>query len=381
MKGGLSEKDKMLAKMLAKGNKKLAKRIQMENKYGKGKITKQGNDDTTDRKKADVIIPKVPGQQVGYTEGVTNVMGVYRWNNELREERTGRHEHHREQENRKEKEQEAKIIEKAAKKKADKAKKKRMKANNGVDPDELLPTRAQIIRGEQKKKKALSHHHRRHHHHHHHHRDGEDRDGEGSDSDMYSSDNDSDSDDSIDGMFNSSNPNIRLEFQQSAKDAKSEAELLAIEFKRQAGETKQMLKRMGYRSSTKICTACGSRTPNRPIDYWTGKAKGGHENQWYGVGDQNFCYPCAHNGVLMMGVAKGEMKRVSSRRDESGSYSSSMCLTGSEATSQDTRTFTCRLPMQDHHSASLLVNRRNMLLTRRFTPHWLNLRSSQPWLS
>ena len=81
---GVSQ-EKNLARMLASGNKKLARRNQITQKYGKGKITKQGNDDTTDRKKADAIIPKVPGQQVGFTEGVTNVMGVYRWNNEVRD--------------------------------------------------------------------------------------------------------------------------------------------------------------------------------------------------------------------------------------------------------------------------------------------------------
>ncbi|GMH97347.1 hypothetical protein TrST_g8185 [Triparma strigata] len=292
-KKNLSPKDQKMAKYLAKGTKKLAKRLQLQEKYGAGKITKQGNDDTTDRKKADHIIPKVPGLQVGWTEGVDNVKGVYKWEHETGEERQKRHDHHRDEEDKKQKAQEARIIEKSAKRKAEKEKKARIKANNGVDPEAEVKSRAQVIREEQEER-AKHHHHR---HSHHHHDDEEESDSKYSDSDSYDSDSDGSID--IDDVFQPT-----TEFTQTAIDANMEAEILAAEFKKQAQETKMMLRKMGYSLSTTMCTACGGRTPARPIDFWTGQPKGGKANQWYAIGNQHFCYPCANNSVLMMGVAK-----------------------------------------------------------------------------
>ncbi|GMI16723.1 hypothetical protein TrLO_g3771 [Triparma laevis f. longispina] len=283
-KTNLSPKDQKMAKYLAKGTKKLAKRLQLEAKYGSGKITKQGNDDTTYRKKVDHIIPKIPGQQVGFTEGVNNIMGVYIGSEQTAEERHTRHDHHRDEEERKGRAQEAKIIEKAARRKAEKEKKARTKANNGVDPEEV-------------EERARKHHHK---HHHHQTKHEDDLNSEYSDSDsQYDSDSDSDGSIDIDDVFQPTS-----EFTQTAIDANMEAEMIAAEFKRQSVETKMMLRKMGYSMSTKMCTSCGGRTPARPIDFWTGQPKGGKANQWYAIGNQHFCYPCANNSVLMMGVAK-----------------------------------------------------------------------------
>jgi hypothetical protein len=201
-------------------------------------------------------------------------------------------------EERKHKEEEAKIIAKTANRNKEKAKKKRMKENDGVDPEEKV-TRVQQMRKEQDEK-----HHHHHHHHHHHEEEGGDDEGSSSGSesyDSYSSDGSYSSDDDAD--------DIRLDFDPESdtmakRDADSEARALAAEFKRQAKETKRMLLKMGYDLNTKRCAACGGKSVDRPIDYWTGEPKGGKKNQWYVVGDQTFCYPCANNAILMKGVAK-----------------------------------------------------------------------------
>ena len=121
--------------------------------------------------KGDAIIPKVPGQQVGFTEasptswaciggttGESRKVEVTRVGSCLTapswflspasrrthaEARPPPLEGGRQGEGGR-----GQIIQKAAAKKA-KEKKKRMKANDGVDPDEVKPTRAQVIREEQ----------------------------------------------------------------------------------------------------------------------------------------------------------------------------------------------------------------------------------------
>jgi len=61
---------------------------------------------------------------------------------------------------------------------------------------------------------------------------------------------------------------------------------------------------MGYDLSTKRCAGCGGKDVDRPIDFWTGLPKGGKASQWYVVGDQNFCYPCANDENVMKQFAK-----------------------------------------------------------------------------
>jgi len=298
-KMNLTEEEKKLKRRMLKSTRAAAVKDKIGKKYGRGKMTKEGNvteEELRARNKVDIIKPKEPGQAVGWTKGVTNILGVYKWGYERDEEKMIRHDHQQDVEDMEAKKLEAEVIRKTKERNEKKAKKKRMKKNGGKDPFEVVETRAEKIKKAQKegtfgKKKR---------------KDGDVGGlggGEFDEFDEFDSDSDSDSDESVDSrVFMRSKYNF--DFQEDFTNAQTEGELMALEFKKQEMKTRNMLKRMGVKVSTKRCTACGSKEPNRPIDYWTGLPKGGKANRWYAIGEQYFCYPCANNGTLMMGVAK-----------------------------------------------------------------------------
>ena len=307
-RGNMSEKEKDMAKLLARGAKKVNQRNKLTQKYGAGKLTGQGNEDMAKRSKVEKVIPAIPGQATRTTAGVVNIVGVYKWNAERGEENQKRQEYQKEMEDRKAAVKEAEIVSRAKERREAKEKKRRMKKNGGIDPEDVVPSKAQLMREKRKELRPTNVY------------DDDFADYGSSSDDGYKSggvddvddddgDNDDDDDDddvsvSSDIIKGDSGEGGLRGLEQESMDANLEGELMAQEFKRQTSETKQMLKRMGYSLSTKRCASCGGKSPDRPIDYWTGLPKGGSANQWYAVGDQHFCYPCANNGVLMKGVAK-----------------------------------------------------------------------------
>mmetsp|Transcript_7023 Transcript_7023/g.14247 ORF Transcript_7023/g.14247 Transcript_7023/m.14247 type:complete len:653 (-) Transcript_7023:40-1998(-) len=296
----ISEEEKLMQRRLIKSMAAVALRDKVKKKYGGGKMTKQGNvteQELASRNKADIIKPKIPGTAVGWTKGVTNIMGVYKWGYEREEEQVKRHAFHKDAEDLEAKKFEEEVVKKTKERNEKKERKRRMKKNGGKDPLEVVETRIEKIKREQEEGKVKVRKRPK---------QAEGGAELGTDLDLEvssDSDSDSDSDESVDSaVFRRSKNDI--DFAQELADAQTEGELMALEFKKQELETRNMLKRMGVKISTKRCTACGSKDPNRPIDYWTGLPKGGKANRWYAIGDQHFCYPCANNGTLMMGVAK-----------------------------------------------------------------------------
>jgi len=236
----------------------------------------------------------------GWTKGTENIMGVYKLGAEREGEKETRDRQAKERLEFERRKADDEVINNQANKDKKRAKKRRMRENGGIDPEDVEGRAATLMKGKKlvvKNPKKTSY--------------NDDIDGESAAES--SADENSDEPVAVDIDVDAwSDDEEEGRFSQMPRDADEEALMIAEEFRLQARETRNRLKKMGYKLDTKCCGACGSKTVGRPLDYWTGLPKGGKEDQWYAVGDQFFCYECANNATLMKGVAKGE-PRLSTR--------------------------------------------------------------------
>jgi len=157
-RSSLPEKEKVERRRLIKSGKALALLDKTEAKYGAGSnITAQGSDKrgADGSKLVDRVVRPLKSAGYGWTSGVKNIRGVYKWGFEIKDQISHQNDGMREVEDARREKEEKKIIDVTAKRSAEKAKKRRMKKNGGVDPqDEKKPSRAQVIKRERENKDA-----------------------------------------------------------------------------------------------------------------------------------------------------------------------------------------------------------------------------------
>ena len=295
-KKNMSPKDIHIQKLLLHNERRVRMNEVLEDKFGKGKKIAFKNSSEVKRNKLIAVCAPIPGMLYGWTKGTENIKGVYKLGSEREGEKEQRARERKERLEFEAKKEEEMVINAQRKREEKKAKKIRMQGNNGKDPWEEKIAQKELMKGKKlvKKKKKRG-------------EGGESKENEESEESEESGeeglDREEDIEVEIDSEDDSDHDNNDGEIG-IPRDAEEEARMIAEEFKRQARETRNRLKRMGYELSTKCCAACGSKTVGRPVDRWTGELKGGGANQWYIVGDQHFCYGCANNKTLMKGVAK-----------------------------------------------------------------------------